>query len=68
MLQFGECPKCRTLPRLVPVHGGFAWSCDCPPAQTYTSNNTGCDCYPWPDVCPYCGGNTQWPDTAEPEK
>jgi hypothetical protein len=39
-LWIGECPRCRTLPRLVPFFGKFYWSCECPPARTYTTDNT----------------------------
>lgn len=37
---WGHCPRCGVLPYMKANAGQFYWGCNCPPPQTYTSNNT----------------------------
>lgn len=34
------CYVCQKFPRLVPIYGGFAPACGCPPPQTFVSDGT----------------------------
>lgn len=38
---WSHCQRCGTLPKFVPVYGGFIWHCECPLPEATTSNGTG---------------------------